>query len=90
MKPSKLLIWFIALIVISILVTKGAFYLQDQPGGITGVFEELGAFKVIVLFCLPLLAVVYSVYPPLLYPFVVIGYPVIWLWRKLEGGCNGA
>ena len=90
MKPSKLLVWFIVLIVISILVTKGAFYLQDQPGGITGAFEELGTFKVIVLFCLPLLAVVYSVYPPLLYPFVVIGYPIIWLWRKFKGGPNGA
>lgn len=90
MKSSKLLIWFIVLIVISILVTKGTFYLQDQPGGSTAIFEELGTFKVIVLFCLPLLAVAYSVYPPMLYPFVVIGYPIIWMWRKLKGAINGS
>ena len=89
MKSSKLLLWFIGLTILTILVTKGAFYLQDQPGGITGAFEELGTFNVIVLFCLPLMAVVFSVYPPLMYPFVVVGYPFMWLWRKIRGVGQG-
>lgn len=86
MKLSKALIYFAALILLTIGAVKLTLYLEESPGGINGVFAELGTFNVVVLFCLPLMAVVFSVYPPLMYPFVVIGYPFMWLWRKIKGG----
>ncbi|KZZ46654.1 hypothetical protein A3759_00530 [Thalassolituus sp. HI0120] len=86
MKLSKALIYFAALILLTMGAVKLTLYLEEAPGGINGVFDELGIFNVVVLFCLPLMAVVFSVYPPLMYPFVVIGYPFMWLWRKIKGG----
>lgn len=85
MKTSKTLIYLIALVAITYGIMQLTFFLDEYPGGINAAFDELGMFNVIVLFCLPLMAVVFSVYPPLMYPFVVMAYPLMWLWRKIRG-----
>ncbi len=90
MKRFKLLVWCIGLLLLTVGATQGALYLQQQPGGINGLFEEMGAASVFGLFVLPLLLVVFAVFPPLMYPLVVVAYPLMWLWRKLRGNRPGA
>lgn len=84
MNSRKSLIYIFALALFSYGAIELTLQLEQHPGGIAGAFADMGTLNVIVLFCLPLLAVVFSVYPPLMYPFVVMGYPLMWLWRKIR------
>jgi uncharacterized membrane protein YcgQ (UPF0703/DUF1980 family) len=85
MKSYKTLMYLAALALFSYGAIELTLMLEQHPGGIAAAFAEMGMVNVTVLFCLPLLAVVFSVYPPLMYPFVVMAYPLMWLWRKLKG-----
>ena len=85
MKSYKTLMYLAALALFSYAAIELTVFVEQQPGGVTGAFDAMGGMTIFMLFVLPLLLLVFAVFPPLLYPFVVLAYPLMWLWRKRKG-----
>ena len=85
MKRSKTFLYIFALILFSYGAIELTVFVEQQPGGVTGAFDAMGGMTIFMLFVLPLLLLVFAVFPPLLYPFVVLAYPLLRVWQTLRG-----
>lgn len=85
MKSYKTLMYLAALALFSYAAIELTVFVEQQPGGVTGAFDAMGGMTIFMVFVLPLLLLVFAVFPPLLYPFVVLAYPLLRVWQTLRG-----